>query len=79
MKIRDIRIIERRVKGYYGYTWLHNGLVVIHPDQKPKTKLNTEVHELTHQALPKASETQVTKIANLIAYHLWKLGYRKYD
>lgn len=44
---------------------------------KPKLKLDTEIHEMLHALAPWADEHWVNNTAYDIAESLWQLGYRK--
>lgn len=46
-------------------------------NQTPKTRLDTEIHEMLHAAHWPAAEWWVSRTAKEIADALWKLGYRK--
>ena len=61
----------------YGQAFVKENLIEIDPRQKPKTLLDTEIHEFLHIRFPDWSETKVRKEARFLRDYLWKLNYRK--
>lgn len=61
----------------YGQAFVKENLIEIDPRQKPKTLLDTEIHEFLHIRFPDWSETKVKKEAKILRDYLWKLNYRK--
>lgn len=53
--------------------------IEIDPRQKPKSYLDTIVHESIHVADPEMSETKVKAMAKVIRDILWDHNYRKVD
>jgi len=51
--------------------------IVITPGQRGQEELDTWVHETLHVALPKLSETEVSRVASDVAKILWAAGWRR--
>jgi hypothetical protein len=76
---RDIRIITRKLgrEKAYGLAHIEEKVIEIDPRQKPKTLLDTELHEFFHIRHPEWSESKVCREARAATKFLWSLKYRK--
>lgn len=71
-----VRVVERKLRKYYGYAYTDRGLVEIDPTLPDYDYLSTLIHEIWHIINPDASETEVNKNAATMAHQIWKAGYR---
>jgi len=78
MKLKKIKVQERRLNKYLGYAYPEENLVEITPNQKPRQYLDTLIHELLHIMYPDDSETKISRNASTITHHIWKKGYRRH-
>jgi len=79
MKLKKIKVQERRLNKYLGYAYPEHNLVEITPNQRPRQYLDTLIHELLHVMYPEDSETKISRNASTITHHIWKKGYRRVD
>lgn len=79
MRLKKIKVRERRLRRYLGYAYPKKSLIEITPDQKPRQYLDTLIHEILHVMYPKDSETKISQNASTITHHIWKKGYRRLD
>ena len=77
--IREKKLGRERADGskVWAFCYKDDYLIEIDPRQRPKKYFNTLVHELLHLVFPDASETKVTRSADIIVRELWKAKYRK--
>ena len=77
--VREKKLGRERVDGskVWGFCYKDDNLIEIDPRQRPKRYFNTLVHELLHLVFPDASETKITRSADIIVRELWKAKYRK--
>jgi len=77
--IEDIKVIHRKLgkEKAYGLAYAEKKTIEIDPRQKPKTLLDTYIHEYLHVRFPDWSESKVRKEARHLTSFLWKLKYRK--
>lgn len=74
------KVVERKLGKYKAYgmvPYSRSPRIEIDPRQKPKTYMNTLIHEKLHILFPDWSETKVTQTANELAKFLWENKYRK--
>lgn len=71
--------VRERKLGKHGAVGLAHpsGLIEVDPRQRPKSYLDTLIHEALHIAFPELSETRVKKSAKIIRDVLWDNNYRK--
>jgi hypothetical protein len=76
---RNITVVTRKLgrEKAYGLADIENKVIEIDPRQKPKSLLDTELHEFFHIRHPEWSETKVRREATAAAKFLWGLKYRK--
>lgn len=79
MKLRKIKVRERKLRKYLGYAYLNEDTVEIDPNQTPRQYLDTLIHEILHILYPKDSETKISRNASTITHHIWKKNYRRLD
>jgi hypothetical protein len=77
MKLKKIRVQERKLRRYLGYAYPDDGFIEIDPTQKPRQYLDTLIHEILHMMYPEDSETKISRNARTITHHIWKKGYRR--
>jgi hypothetical protein len=77
MKLRRIKVRERKLRKYLGYAYLNEDTVEIDPNQTPRQYLDTLIHEILHILYPKDSETKISRNASTITHHIWKKNYRR--
>jgi len=77
MKLPKVVIRKLGKEKAYGQAFTDKNLIEIDPRQKPKTLLDTEIHEFLHIRFPDWSESKVIKEARILTKYLWKLKYRK--
>lgn len=77
MKLPKVVIRKLGKEKAYGQAFTDKNLIEIDPRQKPKTLLDTEIHEFLHIRFPDWSENKVMKEARILTKYLWKLKYRK--
>lgn len=80
VKVSRPKIIEKKLgrDGVWGWCY-DDGLIEIDPRQQSKRYLNTIIHEMLHHHFPQTSETEVTRIATIMANVLWKKRYRRIE
>lgn len=61
----------------YGLFWTATKKIEIDPRLRNKDYLYVLTHELTHMALPEATEEAVVRISELISRGIWQQGYRR--
>jgi hypothetical protein len=71
-----ISVIVEPTDGLCGFAVDKPSIVIRHVSVDTKDYLNTCAHELLHQSLPKASESEIDRIAGDVCEVLWKRGYR---
>lgn len=76
------RVVEKKLGRYKAYGIIPAPLtkksrIEIDPRQKPKTYMNTLLHEKLHLMFPDWSESKVEKTATQLANFLWENKYRK--
>ena len=76
------KVVERKLGRYRAYGMIpmpfsSKSRIEIDPRQKPKTYMNTLIHEKLHILFPDWSERKVTETANELAKFLWDNKYRK--
>ena len=54
-----------------------NGFIEIDPRQDEQDFLDTLLHELLHRELPDLDEQAVIRVAERLAWEMWKLDYRR--
>jgi len=74
---RKIRIRERSLRDYYGYAYPDKNLVELRKGMRPRTYLNTLIHEILHILYPDQSETKTLEFANTLTKYIWEKGYRR--
>jgi len=74
LKIKERPLGVERALGLY---WEGQRLIEIDPRQKPKRYLNTLMHEILHDRLPKAGENQINRIAGMLTEAVWRANYRR--
>ena len=76
---KPTKIIERKLgrENAYGLADTDKKIIEIDPRQKPKTYLDTLIHEAVHLAFPEVNETRVRKATKIIREVLWEHKYRK--
>lgn len=79
MKLKKIKVQERKLRNYLGYAYPSKNLIELDPDQKPRQYLDTLIHEILHIMYPDDSETKISRNASTITHHIWKKGYRRVD
>lgn len=79
MKLKKIKVQERKLRKYLGYAYPEYNLVEVDPNQKPRQYLDTLIHEILHVMYPDDSETKISRNASTITHHIWKKGYRRID
>ena len=79
MKLKKIKVRERKLRYYYGYAYPDKSLVEITPNLKPRQYLDTLIHEILHVMYPNDSESKISQNASTITHHIWKKGYRRID
>lgn len=79
MKLRKIKVQERKLRKYLGYAYIGEDKVELDPTQKPRQYLDTLIHEILHLMYPEDSETKISRNAATITHHIWKKGYRRLD
>lgn len=79
MKLKKIKVRERRLKRYLGYAYPDKSLIEITPNQRPRQYLDTLIHEILHVMYPDDSETKIARNASTITHHIWKKGYRRLE
>lgn len=79
MKLKKIKVRERKLKKYLGYAYPEQSLIEVDPNQKPRQYLDTLIHEILHVMYPDDSETKISRNASTITHHIWKKGYRRID
>lgn len=77
MKLKKIRVRERKLRKYLGYAYTDKNLVEITPDQSPRQYLDTLIHEILHIMYPEDSETKISRNASTLTHHIWKKNYRR--
>jgi hypothetical protein len=77
MKLRRIKVRERKLRKYLGYAYLNEDIVEIDPNQTPRQYLDTLIHEILHILYPEDSETKISRNASTITHHIWKKNYRR--
>lgn len=77
MKLRRIKVRERKLRKYLGYAYLNEDTVEIDPNQTPRQYLDTLIHEILHILYPEDSETKISRNASTITHHIWKKNYRR--
>lgn len=77
MKLPKVVIRKLGKEKAYGQAFTEKNLIEIDPRQKPKTLLDTEIHEFLHIRFPDWSESKVKNEAKAFRDYLWKLKYRK--
>ena len=77
MKLKKIKVQERKLRYYYGYAYPDKSLVEINPNLKPRQYLDTLIHELLHVMYPEDSESKISQNASTITHHIWKKNYRR--
>lgn len=76
------KVVEKKLGRYKAYAiipapFTKKSRIEIDPRQKPKTYLNTLIHEKLHLLFPQWSESKVNKIAGQLTNFLWENKYRK--
>lgn len=77
MKLPKVVIRKLGKEKALGQAFIKENLIEIDPRQKPKTLLDTEIHEFLHIRFPDWSESKVKNEARILRNYLWKLKYRK--
>lgn len=76
---RPIRVRERKLRRECakGFAYVSEGLIEIDPRQRPRSYLNTLVHEVLHFLCPERGESWIARSACRITRTVWEAGYRK--
>jgi len=76
LKIKERKLGKHQAVGLY---YEGKRLIEIDPRQCAKKYLNTLIHEILHDRLPKASEGQVSRIAGMITEASWRARFRRIE
>ncbi len=76
------KVVEKKLGRYKAYAIIPAPLtrksrIEIDPRQKPKSYLNSLIHEKLHLIFPDWSESKVNKTASQLTNFLWENNYRK--
>lgn len=75
----DVKVVHRKLgkEKAYGLAYAEKNKIEIDPRQRPKTLLDTYIHEYFHIRFPEWSETKVKREARALTKFLWNLKYRQ--
>ena len=76
------KVVEKKLGRYKAYAIIPAPLtrrsrIEIDPRQKPKSYLNSLIHEKLHLIFPDLSESKVNRTATQLTNLLWENNYRK--
>ena len=76
---KKIKVIERKLRREraVGQFTFGDEIIEIDPRQRPRSYLNTLLHELLHAVAPDRSESWVCRGAGRMTEVLWRMGYRR--
>jgi hypothetical protein len=78
IKVVEAKLGREGPYGLYGKVDVEKpNTAVIDPRQRPKTELNTILHETLHIIWPDETETCIKNTAIKLRDVLWEVGYRK--
>lgn len=77
MKLKKIKVKERKLRDYFGYAYPDTGLIEIKKGLRQRQYLGTLVHEILHVLYPNDSETKISIHSNTLTHHIWNKGYRR--
>ncbi len=75
----NVKIVHRKLgkEKAYGIAYAEKNKIEIDPRQRPKTLLDTYIHEFFHIRFPDWSETKIRREARSLTKFLWSLKYRQ--
>ena len=79
MSIKDIKLVERNLRYYWGYAYPTVRRIEISTNLTDKQYMDTLIHEILHVLYPTDSESKISKNASTIRYYLWKQGFRRLE
>ncbi len=67
----------KNMKKHYGYVAPETKKIRVSKGLRPKTEMDTIIHEVLHVLDPTKDESWIKESGTTLADILWKLGYRK--